>query len=453
MKPNVLFVIADQWRYQAFGSSADPNVRTPHLDRFAAGSFRFTHAISGCPVCSPYRASLMTGRFPLSHGVFVNDVPLDTTTTCLAEAFSSAGYTTGYIGKWHIDGRGRECYIPARRRRGFQHWQAVECSHQYFHSPFFQNADRSKRFWSGYDAFAQTQAAGEFFRRQSGQKPFLLMISWGAPHDPYDAAPAKYKALYSPESLTLRPNVPSQISDSVRRDLVGYYGHCSALDECFGQLLQTLGEQQLDRNTIIVFTSDHGDMLGSQGLWLKQKPWDESIRVPLLLRIPNATSPRSIPDVMIDGPDLMPTLLGLCGLSIPERVEGSDYSGFLLKGNPAPGGKEALIASYHPFGGWRAGKDGGIYGFTGREYRGIRTPRYTYVRSLVGPWLLYDNLVDPYQMQNLVNVPDWHKVQDTLEQRLQELLSNRNDQFRPGMEYIRGWGYPVDEDGTVPYTP
>ena len=117
-RPNVLIVLADQWRAQAFGFAGDPNVRTPHFDRLASESARFVNAISGLPVCSPTRASLMTGQRPLTHGVFLNDVPLSTNAVTLAKVLANAGYRTGMIGKWHIDGRGRSNFIPPERRQG-----------------------------------------------------------------------------------------------------------------------------------------------------------------------------------------------------------------------------------------------------------------------------------------------------------------------------------------------
>ena len=146
----------------------------------------------------------------------------------------------------------------------------------------------------------------------------------------------------------------------------------------------------------------------------------------------------------------MPTLLGLSQLPIPEEVEGIDYSGF-LQGGENPSDSTALLACYHPFGQWKSGMDGGPYGFTGREFRGIRTSRYTYVRSLQGPWLLYDNLNDPYQLNNLVDLPQHSSLRNDLDQKLQQKLDQRNDQFLSGMEYINIWGYTVDERGTVPY--
>jgi arylsulfatase A-like enzyme len=140
-RPNVVVLLADQWRAQALGSAGDANARTPRIDRMAAEGVMLGTAVSTCPVCSPYRASLLTGRYPITHGVFVNDVCLGREAVSLAQAFAAAGYRTGYIGKWHVDGHGRSSFIPPERRQGFEFWRANECSHDYNHSPYYADTD------------------------------------------------------------------------------------------------------------------------------------------------------------------------------------------------------------------------------------------------------------------------------------------------------------------------
>jgi arylsulfatase A-like enzyme len=443
-KPNVVFVFGDQWRQQAAGYTGDPNVKTPNLDALAKESINFTRALAGCPVCSPYRASLLTGLRPLTHGVFVNDMYLQPRTPSIAQAFAAGGYDTAYIGKWHVDGHGRSSYIPPERRQGFDYWKVLECSHNYNQSPYYAGNSDEQLLWEGYDAGAQTREAEAYIRNHKKDSPFLLMLSWGPPHDPYQTAPAEFRNLYHPESLTLRPNVPKEIADDARTWLAGYYAHCSALDAYIGDLLAVLRECDIERETIFVFTSDHGDMLGSQGHRNKQRPWEESIRVPFLLRYPGMADWRAREtDALIDAPDIMPTLLGLCGLPIPEAVEGLDFSGHIA-GGADPSDGAALLMSIQPFGQYTIAHHGG------REYRGLRTNRYTYVRGLKGPWLLYDNAADPYQMQNLVEDAKYAAIKNELDNWLQKKLDATQDQFLPGMEYINKWGYHVDESGTVP---
>ena len=443
--PNVVYVFGDQWRAQSTGYGGNSEVRTPNIDRLRQESVEFNQAVSGCPVCSPYRGSLLTGQRPLTHGVFVNDVCLQPNGIPLGEAFKQSGYDTAYIGKWHLDGHGRSNYIPPERRCGFETWKVLECTHDYNHSHYYEGDSEEKRTWQGYDAIAQTQAAQDYIRQHPGNQPFLLVLSWGPPHNPYETAPEAFKALYEPEQLSLRPNVPEAWQERTRKWLAGYYAHCSVLDWCIGELLQTLDECNLAENTIFVFTSDHGDMLGSHGEWDKQRPYDESVRVPFLLRHPARLERKAITlEAPIDAPDIMPTLLGLCSLPIPNSVEGLDYSGYIHGGaNPSDGA--ALLICPHPFGNWTVKKHGG------REYRGLRTAQYTYVRSLEGPWLLFDNQNDPYQQTNLVDDSAYLSTRNDLDAWLQEKLDTNRDEFLAGMEYVHRWNYQVDENGTVPF--
>jgi len=292
-KPNIVFILTDQWRASAFGYTGDPNVQTPKIDKLAAQSLRFPNAVSVSPVCTPYRATLMTGRFPTTTGMFLNDLYLPESELCMGEIFKSQGYDTAYIGKWHLDGHGREAYIPPSRRQGFDYWKAAECTHQYLKSHYYSGDSPEMKFWEGYDAYAQTKDAQSYIRDcANSEKPFLLFVSFGPPHFPHQTAPAGLKKLYPPENLKLFPNVPPRRVAGARHELVGYYAHCTALDQCVGDLLSTIEETGLDKSTIIVFTSDHGEMMGAQDINPTQKQWpfDESAHIPLLLRYPGSVS-------------------------------------------------------------------------------------------------------------------------------------------------------------------
>jgi arylsulfatase A-like enzyme len=251
--------------------------------------------------------------------------------------------------------------------------------------------------------------------------------------------------MYDPAKIQLRPNVPPELHARTRKELAGYYAHCTALDDCFGDLLATLDATGLAENTIVVFTSDHGDMIGSHALIRKQKPYEESARVPLLFRLPSSfgISPRRV-DATINTEDIMPTLLRLCGAPVPKEVEGLDFTGY-LRGGEDPSGGAAVIQCASPFGEFTRAAGG-------REYRAVRTKRYTYVRDLKGPWLLFDNQKDPYQLENLVDRPEHAKVQAELDALLKKKLAEAHDEFRQGADYIAKWGYKVNANGTMPYT-
>jgi arylsulfatase A-like enzyme len=445
--PNILFIIADQWRAQAFGFAGDPNVKTPHLDRFERECVNFTQAVAGMPVCSPTRASLLTGQRPQTHGIFLNDVPLSTNAVTLPKVLHAAGYDTGCIGKWHIDGHGsRSAFIPRERRQGFDYWKVLECTHAYNNSHYYADSPE-KLQWDGYDAIAQTRDAQVYLReRAKSEKPFLLWLAWGPPHNPYETAPAKYRAMYSPEKIKLPPNVPASAQATARKELAGYYAHCTALDDCFAELLRTLDDTGLATNTIVVFTSDHGDMLWSHNQQRKQRPWEESARVPMLFRLPASLGiPAQRNAATINSEDVMPTLLNLCARPVPKSVEGLDFTSVMRVGVD-PSGGATMLRCITPFGEFLRSRGG-------REYRALRTAKHTYVRDLRGPWLLYDNEADPYQLNNLIGQPQHAKLQGDLDARLKTKLAAQRDEFRPGPEYVAKWGYKVDTNETVRYAP
>jgi arylsulfatase A-like enzyme len=189
-RPNVVFVLADQWRASATGYAGDPNVKTPNLDGLARESVNFVNGVSGMPVCSPCRASLITGQRATTHGIFLNDAHLADEAVTLAKVMRAAGYETGMIGKWHLNGRGRLSFIPRENRQGFEYWKVMECTHEYNDSFYYADGpDRLK--WEGYDAIAQTGDARKYIEQHAkGEKPFLLCLWWGPPHNPYGTAPA-----------------------------------------------------------------------------------------------------------------------------------------------------------------------------------------------------------------------------------------------------------------------
>lgn len=442
--PNVVFVLADEWRNQSVGYNGNKDVLTPNLNKLAGRAVNFSNAISGTPVCCPYRGSLLTGQYPLTTGVFVNDVQLNPKVPSLAKVFKAAGYQTAFIGKWHLDGNGRTAFIPKERRQGFEYWKALECTHDYYDSYYWGNDDKKAK-WEGYDAYAQTADAVQYIKNSKQQeKPFFMILSWGPPHSPFPTAPEPYKNYYTANPFKLRPNVPEKFNKEATTETIGYYAHITALDSCIGLLQGILKETGLDENTVFVFTSDHGAMLRSHAYNHKQRPQEESINVPLLISYPALLGKKKKKtDMLINTPDLMPTLLGLCGLPIPSTVEGDDKSSILTKKRKDTT-DAVLIASYHAFGQWPGTRGG-------KEYRGVRTKRYTYAKDLSGPWLLFDNEKDPYQMNNLVNNKEYDKLQHDMEKSLAMLLKKTNDEFLPGMAYIKKWGYVTDSSGTVPY--
>lgn len=441
-KYNLVFVFADQLRAQDLGYNGNPDVMTPHIDKLAGESINVQYAFSGCPVSCPYRGSLMTGRYPLSSGIFLNDAPLNPEMMSIGKVFKNNEYHTAYIGKWHLDGHGRKTFIPKNRRHGFDYWKVLECTHEYLNSYYWDNDNGLKR-WKGYDAFAQTEDACSYIQEHArDEKPFVLFLSFGPPHEPYDKVDTLYKNLYNTKTLEIRQNVPEGKAKEAVKALRGYYAHITSLDDCVGRLQETLKKCRIEENTIFVFTSDHGDMLFSHGAQNKQRPWEESIHVPFLIKHPS-TDRRTDSSVLLNTPDIMPTLLSFCDLPIPEGVEGNDLSKMIL-GTEKDTTEAVLLASYHAFGQWSKR-------FGGFEYRGVRTRRYTYVATLHGDWMLYDNLKDPYQQTNLAFIPGYESLKRKMLVLLKKKLAETNDNFMPGEYYVHQWNYEVDKSGTIPY--
>jgi arylsulfatase A-like enzyme len=300
--------------------------------------------------------------------------------------------------------------------------------------------------WEGYDAIAQTNDAKQYVKDHAkGAKPFLMVLAWGPPHEPYMTAPQKYKDMYDAAKIELRPNVPPAMREDARKKAVGYYAHCTALDDCVGDLWETLKAAGIEENTVVIFTADHGDLLGSHGAYNKQQPFDESVCVPFLVHYPAGLGRegKRIP-AAIGTEDIMPTILGLCGIEIPKSVQGRSFAQHLFGGKD-PSDGASLVLCPAPFGQWTRAMGG-------REYRAVRTVRYTYAKDLKGPWLLFDLEKDPYQQTNLVNQPESAVVQAELETILQRKLKEAGDEFLPADVYIQKWGYKVDKNGTIPYS-
>ncbi len=441
-QPNIVFVYADQWRAITLGYAGNKQVKTPHIDALAEESIKMTTAVSNIPVCSPARASLLSGQYPLTHGVFYNDKPFRKECVTMAEVLKEKGYETACIGKWHLKGHNknesmavsRNTPVPKECRQGFEYWKVLECTHDYNNS-FYFDEENVKHNWQGYDAIAQTANAIDYIN-QHKENPFYLFLSWGPPHAPYQTAPKEYQNLYKDMDIELRPNVPENMKEIAKKSLRGYYAHCSALDDCIGQLQQAIKDAGIEDHTIFVFSSDHGDMLYSHGAQKKQQPWDESILVPFLLKYPKLfqNKAKEIP-TPFSHPDIMPTLLGMANVEIPNTVEGVNFTPHIL-GEPI-NVKAALITCPVPFHQWN-------YSTGGREYRGVRTERYTYAKDMKGPWLLYDNQTDPYQQNNLVDKSEYAQIQEELESQLNAILIKHGDEFKEGKYYMEKWDYEWD---------
>ncbi len=433
-KPNVLFILTDQWRASAVGYDGNPVVKTPDLDRFSEESVNFVNTVSVAPVCTPYRASLLTGKYPTSTGMFLNDIYLPSEEVCMAEIYKDAGYNTAYLGKWHLDGHGRLTNVAPERRQGFDFWKGLECSHDYNHMPYYENDDPEMKFWEGYSPFAISKEAQKYMEdHHNNDKPFLLFVSLATPHFPHHSAPEEYKDMYPFQDIQLPANVPDSLKNIALKEIQGYYAHCTATDKAIGELIQKTKDLEISDNTIIVFTSDHGEMMGSHGRlpFRKQLAFDESARVPFLISYPGIGKNKGTRmKAPITTPDILPSLLSLSDIEIPETIEGYDLSEMIKSPNPEAD-RAALFMNVHPF----------DVNMGDKEYRAIRTSRYTYARSPEGPFMLFDNENDPDQLNNLLDNSDFEKIQAELDKKLDFELERIGDKdFKPRDYYLEKFG-------------
>ena len=432
--PNLIFIFADQMRARDMGCAGDPNVATPNLDRMAREGVRFTNATSMIPVCTPARAALLTGRYPLSTGMFLNDIQMSIAETTIAHVLRDAGYDTAYIGKWHLDGSRRFGFTPpGPRRQGFDYWHALNCDHRDYLNPLYYE-DSDEQIWpEQYATDYETDVALRYSENRDG--PYSLFLSYSPPHNPYQQLPERWRGQIDPAALQLSPNTPD--TEENRRDLAGYYAHIAAIDENIGRLLAAVGD---DPNTIVVFWSDHGDMLGSHGKQRKQWPWDDSALVPLIVRWPGGLPQGEISPVLFNTVDFVPTLLGWMGVECPQTVEGMDLGPAIA--GAAAGPTSAFLQVIAPFAEQ-----------VEREWRAVRTARHTYAETLEGPWLLYDNTADPDQLDNLAGRAEHADLQVELKRELGGWLGRTGDDFEPRARYLERYGYAVEgKNGAVPYT-
>ena len=441
-KPNILFIFPDQLRYGALACSGNRIIRTPAIDRLAREGVVYDQAFSGCPICSPYRGQLLTGRYSHVNGVMCNEYRLFDGQYTIARALKDAGYRTTYVGKWHLG------YGPYTedKRYGFDDMYAYDCEHHYYDVRYWHNEEGPFRMVD-FAPRVETQLTLDCIEehlRESPYQPFCLFIGWGPPHSSsaagdrnYGEYPQEYN-IYDPEKVDVPGNVPKQFRDFARREIADYYGMVTALDACMERILDALDEWGLTENTIVCFTADHGDHLSSHGygkprdMWMhhtlrgsKATPFEESVHIPFILRYPAKIGGNRRTEILFNSVDVFPTLLGLCGVECPEGVQGSDLSHAALGTlgeEPDSVYLQILGPGWPPRTKWLG------------LWRGVRTRRYTYARwkDCDGRRVLYDRELDPLEMCNLIGDPEHAELAERMEERLQRWIREIGDPFDTG---------------------
>jgi len=446
--PNLIFVFPDQMRGQALGFLGEEPVITPNLDRFSKESVVFTNAVSNYPVCSPYRGMLMTGQYPHTNGVLINcnsrsapyGIELKQTSNCWSDVLKSKGYNLGYIGKWHLEAPFKpyiDCYnnkgevkwnewTKPDRRHGFDYWYAYNTYDRHMNPMYWDTyAYRSQPHYENqWGPEHETDKAIKYIKNEDGQyrnsdKPFTLVVSMNPPHMPYNQLPQKYVDMYQKfetEELCDRANIPAvgtKWGDYYRKHIKNYFAMITGVDEQFGRILNALKVNKLEENTIVIFTSDHGNCLGIHDQISKNNHLEESMRIPFLIRWPGNIKPQH-DDLLFSVPDIYPTLLDLMGYKndIPEEVEGKSYAKLFCTGNGERPTSQLYL--WVPLGQPSFGR------------RGVRTHQYTLMISNMSDQplniVLSDREEDPFQINNFA---------DDLPQIVSQLIK---DELRPWLE-------------------
>lgn len=430
-RPNIIFVFSDEHRWQSLPFTETPQMRTPNMARLAAQGTRFDNCCATSPICTPYRGMLITGQWPHQSSFISNDyvgnsrvIGLESPT--IAHTFKAAGYRTGYVGKWHLD----EDSVYNAGFDWFKHWLYGDD-----HMKSQMRDVPSKEPYQtieGYNAIGMTDQAMDFMKENAGGKdPFLLMLSINPPHWRWDDAPPEFLEHYPADQLPFRPNVAERYKSGKEADFYRHYlAHIGAVDRELGRLMDKMDELGLTKNTVLIYTSDHGSSFGSNGVGSKGNPYEESARVPFFIRWPGRIEAGRIADHNLGGIDMYPTLCGLAGITPPKECGGRDFSPAIL-GKSAPDPTSQLIlfnsSERNYFSGRLKPGARGVFS----PFRAVRTKTHTYAVDGHGEWFLYDNKNDPFQMKNLVNDPAHAELKTGLQKELQQWLAKAEDPFIP----------------------
>lgn len=394
-KRSLLVLIAEGWRGQALAAAGDVSIKTPVLERLIREGVYYRRAYTPNPACGPARAALLAGRYPHACGMARDGDRLATATPTLATYAARAGYATGFIGKWALDGADTPGWVPPERRHGFVEWFAYNWRAA-GGEPVYWDRVGERVAIAGFEPEFQVKLAGSFLENCRGV-PFLLVLSWAGPGE-LEQLPGQWEALYSGSRLVAAANVPDRLVPKARDALKRYYAFCSAVDHYTGKILTLLEELELARATLVVFTSDHGAALGAHGDEGSGCYWEECLRVPLILRCPGFLPEGRTVDLPVSLVDLAPALLSLVGIPGGD-FQGQDFSGVLMgQRGDLPG-----VA-------YCQGELG-----TPREWRAlIRGLDKIVVDREWNPTHLFNLGTDPHELENLVDEPRFRRTRDEL---------------------------------------
>lgn len=419
----------------------DGPVPTPQIDRLAEEGTAFSQFYTADPMCTPARAALLTGRYPHAledvqgRQYFLNNRLLDVTETTFARTLSSAGYRCAYVGKWHNDDNAHGEYIPpGPRRQGFSDfWAGVNGGCDRLDPYYFTDKGEKKDSNQDWASDLQVELSREYLNRAAGiDDPFCLVVSITAPHGPLEL-PDSHDGLLKEAERRIKDvpeNVPERLRDEALAQSRAYHANVMGVDRCVGEIMECLENTGLSENTAVVFLSDHGDHVYSHGLQGKNQFYEEAAAIPAVFWGPDRIQPRGMTDEFANMVDVAPTLIGLSGVEIPERMQGHSLASFLLGHEDQTPDSSSYVEINHPWWDFRFGQ-----GPQGNR-RCIVTDRWKLVllesdrgTGSVIPWQLFDRKEDPHELDNLVERPGYQPEIVELTEQMWEWMVRTSDPF------------------------
>ncbi len=411
--PNIIVYITDEQRCDCMGAYGNEVIQTPNMDRLAARGTRFNNLFSQFPLCGPSRACFITGQYPQAHNVYFNGVPLQAHSPRLPRALQARGYRTAQVGLYNVEPREGHYHgfdIFRHQEREYPKWAAERGVTDIYP---YGGRKRPADYYGKVDYPAEYHAASWVAETamevldQVRDGPFFLEINERYPHLPY-VAPPPYDTMYDPEEVPIAPSVRRDREDfqAIREMHAIYYGMISLVDHNFGRILDKVEDLGLLENTIIVFTTDHGDMLGHHDLWSKWALYDDDARLPFIISHPGHVPAGTVLDGLAEQIDMMPTLLEMADAEIPRGVQGTSLVPMI---NGQSVGKDAVFA-YQGY---------GEYPDRIRKRRQmVRTREWKLIHMPGAESLLFNVAEDPCEMHNRHDDPACAEVLKTLKDRL-----------------------------------
>lgn len=448
-RPNIVFIMTDDHAAQAISAYGSKLIQTPNLDRLAKEGMKFENCFVTNSICTPSRAAILTGKYAHMNGVPVFN-HIDNAQPMLPKYMQTAGYHTGMIGKWHLGGQD-----PKRpdegKPAGFDYWNILPGQGAYFDPVMIENGERKKL--TGYTTDIITDLSINFLKNRPQDKPFFLMYHHKAPHRPWQPD-EKHRKQYE----NYEPPIPATFDDDYKgkadaarqstmhidadlnetdtkmkppegltgaalkrwkfkRYMQDYLACVQSVDDNVGRFLDWLEKNGLAENTIVIYTSDQGFFLGEHNFFDKRFMYEESLRMPFMIRWPGKIKAGSVSKGMILNVDFAPMMLDAAGVKVPADMQGRSFLPLLAGGTPRDWRRSMYYRYYHP----------GHHNVA--AHYGVRTDRYKLIFfNKLNQWELYDLQKDPIEMRNVYSDPAYQKTVEQLKKEMDRLKKELKDE-------------------------